>query len=109
MTIRKDLMINQGETYSASLFIEDDADAPVNLTGYSGASQMRRHPSALIAYNFNVVISGNAGIVTLSLSSQASTAMPAGRYVYDTKITDSQGKVTVICHGIAEVIAGVTR
>ena len=109
MTIRKDLTITQGETYSTSLPIKNANNNPVNLTGYTGASQLRRHPSALTAYNFSVTTSGNTGIVTLSLSTQDSAAIPDGRYVYDTKITDSLGKVTVVYNGIVDIIARVTR
>lgn len=109
MAVRRDLTINQGETYSINMFIEDDNDKPLDLTGYSGASQMRKHPSSLVAYDFNVVISEVAGIVTMSLSAVNSALIPAGRYVYDCKITDPDGKVTIISYGLSEVFAGVTR
>lgn len=109
MAIRRDLTINQGETYSVSLFIVDDNDLPLNLTGYTGASQIRRHPTSLTAYNFNVIITAIGGIVTMSLSAVGSAAIPAGRYVYDCKITDTNGKVTIIAFGLTEMIAGVTR
>ncbi len=108
MSIRRDLIINQGETYSISLFIEDDNDLPLDLTGYSGASQMRRHPTSLTAHDFNVIVSSQ-GIVTMSLSASESELIPSGRYVYDCKLTDPDNKITIITYGLVEVIPGITR
>lgn len=109
MSTRADLEINQGETYSISTTIEDDNDQIIDLTGYVGAAQMRKHYTSLTAYDFNVIISADQGLVTMSMSATQTNTIPSGRYVYDCEITDPDGKVTKILYGIVEVFPGVTR
>jgi len=45
----------------------------------------------------------------LNLTAAATANIAAGRYVYDTKITDQNSSVLRILEGIAEVSPSVTR
>lgn len=109
MAIRASIKIDQGEDYVEVINVTDDNDAVINLTGYSGAAQMRKHFTSLTAYSFNVSISPLVGTVTLSMSANSTSSIPAGRYVYDCELTDQYGKKTRLVEGIATVTPRVTR
>ena len=58
---------------------------------------------------FSTAINSNTGSITLNLTAAVTANIPAGRYVYDTKITDQNSSVLRILEGIAEVSPSVTR
>lgn len=110
MAIKGNIIIDQGSDFQSSITVADDAGDPVNLTQYTGASQMRKHYSSTTAYNFNVTISGNTGVVTLSMNAATTANIAAGRYVYDCELTDTvTGTVSRIVEGIVTVTPNVTR
>lgn len=109
MAIKANLIIDQGADYETSINVTDDDDAVINLTGYTGAAQMRKHYTSVSYYSFNVSISGPQGIVTLTMSSNTSASIPAGRYVYDCELTDTQGKTSRLVEGIVTITPNVTR
>lgn len=109
MAIKANLIIDQGSTYQTSVNVTDDDDNPINLSGYTAAAQMRKHYTSVTSYAFTTSISPLIGVVTLSMSSNTTNSIPAGRYVYDCELTDSNGTISRLIEGIVTVTPGVTR
>lgn len=110
MAIKANLIIDQGADFETRINVTDDYNAAINLTGYSGVAQMRKHYTSLTYYSFTVQANSANGEVVLSLSANASNNIPAGRYVYDCELTDSAtGKKSRLVEGIVTITPQVTR
>ena len=108
MAIKGNLIIDQGASFETTINVTDDEDTPVDLSGYTGAAQLRKHYTSLTSTAFTVAITGATGEVTLSMSANTTANIAAGRYVYDCEITN--GSVTTrIIEGIVTVTPQVTR
>lgn len=105
--MRVNLLINQGETFQTTFTVLDGDEIRV-LTGYTAASQMRKHYSSNSAVAFGTTVNGVAGTITLSLSATQSANMDPGRYMYDCIIT-SNNVTTRVFEGTVTLNAGVTR
>ena len=109
MAIKANLIIDQGTTFSTSVDITDENDLPINITGYTGSAQIRKHYTSSSSTPFAVTVSGLDGVVTLSLTSTQTGALVAGRYVYDVELTNSSNVISRIVEGIVTVTPQVTR
>jgi hypothetical protein len=82
------IVIEKGTDFSTNFKLKKDG-APINLTGYTFSSKLRKHHSSTTAYNFSV--SGKSpltsGIITVGMASSITSTIPSGRYVYDVLIT----------------------
>lgn len=107
MSIRADFTIEQGTDFATVINLEED-DVPVDLTGYSGAAQLRRHYTSSTKYDFIVTVQSD-GTVTLGMNKVFTTTIPSGRYLYDCILTDPMDRSTKIVYGIVEIKGGVTR
>jgi len=103
--------LNQGETFSTSLTLDDAYGNPYNLTGFTVKSQARRsYYSANATINFVTNISdANNGIITLSANSAITANVPAKTLVYDVFIKDSSNNVTRVLEGQIFVSPAVTK
>ena len=108
MAIKVNLVIDQGTDYTTDINVSDDNDNPENLTGWSGAAQMRKFYTSATAYPFNVTVQPY-GVVTLAANSTVTGSMTAGRYVYDCELTSPSGKVSRLVEGIVTITPQVTR
>jgi hypothetical protein len=110
MAVKANIVIEQGTSFETSVNVLDDNDVAVNLTGYTGAAQMRKHYSSSNAHNFTVSITAATGLVSLSMTANTTGNITAGRYVYDCELTKtSDGTVSRVIEGIATVTPQVTR
>jgi hypothetical protein len=109
MAIKANLIIDQGSTYSTVLNLTDDDDAIIDLTGYTGAAQIRKHYTSSANTPFTVSISPLDGAVTLSLTATQTANLVAGRYVYDVELTSASNVVSRVVEGIVTVTPQVTR
>ena len=109
MATKANLVVDQGATYSTSITITDDNDNIYDLTGYTGAAQMRKHYTSSNATSFSVSLDSALGVVTLALTATQTANLTAGRYVYDVEITSSSNVVSRILEGIVTVTPNVTR
>ena len=94
------ITINTGEYFSRDFYL-DDSNGPLDLTGYTAASQVRKHPESLnAAATFNVGFIDRAnGRVRISLKSSDSVDIKPGRYVWDMMFTDTTGKKSIVIEG----------
>jgi hypothetical protein len=109
MAIKANLQIDQGADFSTEIDVLDDAGEVVDLTGYSGAAQMRKHYTSSTSTNFTVAVNAPAGTVTLSMNAVTSANVTPGRYVYDCELTSSSNVVSRLVEGIVTVTPQVTR
>lgn len=105
------LFIDQGSDYSAIVTVEDTFGNPMDLTDFEVESQMRKSFSSTTAYDFLANIAEPLeGKVRIALSSQMSTDIPAGRYLYDIFIINpTTNKRKRVVQGIAVVDPQITQ
>lgn len=110
MAAFSEITIEQGATFSTSVTVADIYNNPVNLSGYSASSQMRKSYYSSTAHNITAQVTGTAnGEVTLSMTAANTSILTPGRYVYDLIINDGANNITRVVEGIATVLPAVTR
>lgn len=108
MATKANLVIDQGSSFSTSIVLTDNDGVALNLTGYTGAAQIRKHYTSSTAVTFTVTIDALNGEVGLSLTSTQTAAIAAGRYVYDVELTIGS-LVSRVIEGIITVTPEVTK
>lgn len=109
MATKANIIIDQGTTFSTVINLTDDNGDPIDLTGYTGDSEMRKHYTSSNSTSFSVSLGGVDGTVTLSLTSAQTSNLTPGRYVYDVEVTSGANVVSRIVEGIVTVTPEVTR
>jgi len=109
MAVKANIIIDQGTDFTTTLNITDTDGNPVDLTGYTGAAQIRKHYSSSIAFDFEVATGNTSGEVVLSMNSSVSNTIPYGRFVYDCELTDAGGNISRIVEGMVTISPQVTR
>lgn len=109
MATKANLVVDQGTTFSTTLNLTDDNGDPLNLTGYTANSQIRKwYSSVAPAAVFTASINTTSGVITLDLSANQTSSLVAGRYVYDVEINDGMA-ISRVVEGIVTVTPQVTR
>lgn len=110
MATVKNLVIDQGSHFFVTVVISDELENPLNLSGYTVRSQLRKSYGSNTYTTISTVISSaSAGEITLSLTNTQTSALRSGRYVYDVEIVSSGNIVTRVLEGIITVTPEVTR
>lgn len=105
----QNIFIDQGTTFSLSLAVNDQSGDLKDLTGYTVAAQMRKSYYTNTAINFTAAVSlPEDGEVTISLTAVQTSAIKAGRYVYDIEIT-GDGETLRVLEGIVVINPEVTK
>ena len=93
-----------------------ETNSPTNLTGFTIASSIRKHPAAKRGEAFEAtIINAAAGKIRLGMSGIKSRQLAdegffrTGRYVYDVVVTDSASERTKVLEGTVLVNIGVTK
>lgn len=108
MATKANLIIDQGSTFSTTIDLTDQNDEGIDLTGYTGAGQIRKTYTSSSYTNLTIAI-GASGQVTLSLTPAQTANLVAGRYLYDVELTSSGGVVTRVVEGIVTVNPQITK
>ncbi len=102
-----DKAITRGDDWSQNFQFKQN-DAPMNITGWTFAAQMRTQPEAPDAVTILVTpVDASIGVVRLSLS-DAQTAVLRGVYLWDLERTVSGVRDTAV-GGKIIVNADITR
>ena len=109
MALKANLLIDQGSSYNTTLMLTTETDEAMDLSGYTGAAQVRKHYTSSNSSAFSVDLNTSTGTVTLSMSANTTANLVAGRYVYDVEIISGSGNVTRVVEGIVTVTPNVTR
>tara|TARA_E500000178_G_C16862055_1_gene680231 strand:+ start:45 stop:377 length:333 start_codon:yes stop_codon:yes gene_type:complete len=104
------IFIDQGADFTTTVTVTDSNGDAVSLVGYSAAAQIRKSYSSSTSTAFTTSISNaSGGEITITLSDTQTTALEAGRYLYDVLITASGGDKTRVVEGQVTVNPSVTR
>jgi len=105
------LIIDQGVDFSQTFNLESTStDAALNLTGYTGASQLRKHSGSKSSYQFTVSFPDREnGQIKLALSDNITNRIKPGRYIYDVILTSSGGLKERVVEGSVLVREGATK
>ena len=108
---KANITVEQGTDFSTTLTVEDENGNATNLTGYTGAAQIRKHFTSNTATDFTVSFGSprTSGEITLSLSRTQTANIADGRYVYDVEITNAANTRSRLVQGIVTVTPQVTR
>jgi len=87
------ITLNTGEYFSRDFYLDTINGTPLNLSGYTAASQMRKHPESVNATaDFNVGFIDRAnGRIRVSLATTTTRLVKPGRYVWDMMFTEAPG------------------
>lgn len=107
MAQKLNIVIDQGTSFYTTFNVNDDAGNPIDLTGYIGSSQLRKHYTSSNATPFTVTMD-SSGTVQLSMTSNVTSSLTAGRYVYDVEVYDGSNTSRLV-EGIVTVTPQVTR
>lgn len=109
MALYTDIAIDQGSTYTGRIPVVDSNGLPVDLTAFSSRGQIRKSYESTSAVDFTTDISDpESGVINLALSAATTSAIKAGRYLFDVEIFDSTTVIRV-SEGQVHVSARVTQ
>ncbi len=109
MALKANITIDQGTSFATTIDVTDEDGNIVNLAGFTGAAQMRKHYTSVTSTSFTVSINAALGAVSLIMTANVTNSIAPGRYVYDCELTDTTGTVSRLVEGIVTVTPGVTR
>lgn len=110
MATISNLFVDAGSTYSNVISVAATNGAPLNLTGYTVKSQMRKSYQSSTAFAFTAsVYDAINGKIRLQLTPSESEAIPAGRWLYDVEITSPSGTKTRVIEGIVTINPQITQ
>jgi hypothetical protein len=106
-----DFFIDQGSDWSAILTFNNSDGTPRDFTNCTVGGQMRKGygSTTYTAINCTFPAPVTSGKVKLALTNATSSAMKAGRYVYDVELTDSFNAKSRLVEGIITITPEVTR
>ena len=122
------LTINAGATFNQTFELENsDSSSPLDLTGYTLSSKMKKHGHkwsaslrgsvGVTTFNYqstgittftSSIVSAINGQIKIGLSSITTAEIIPGRYQYDVLVTDGVGMVTRVIEGSVLVREGVS-
>jgi hypothetical protein len=109
MGTKVNIVIDQGTDFATTVSLTNTAGSQLDLTGMAAASQIRKTFTSSNATAFATALANNNGTLTLSMNNSTTSALSAGRYVYDVELTDSSGIKSRILEGMVTVTPEVTK
>lgn len=105
------LYMDQGSDYSTVITVRSATGVPLDLTGYTAASQIRKSFSSSQYYTFACeLLSPTEGKLRISMSATDTEQIAPGRWLYDVEITQtSTGKRKRVVEGIVTLTPQITR
>ena len=105
----RNLTFNARENFREDLELTSTGGGPVNLTGYSAASHIRKHTASSSFTAITVGITSAAdGKLSLSLTDTQTSLLKPGRHVYDVLLTKPSGGKLIAVEGTALVRPGIS-
>ena len=104
----QNLVVDQGTSFEITVNVTLDDGSEKDLTDYTVSSQIRKSYYTNTYTDFTTAKVDLTGEITLSLTPTQTSALKAGRYVYDVEISSTEETVRII-EGIVTVTPEVTR
>jgi len=103
------LVLEQGVDFQATFTIRNTNNAPLNLTGYTGISSIRKHPTSSTSYPLTLSFPDRInGKIVVSMGFTATDSIEGGRYVYDVILISPNSYRTRAVQGNVLVTPGVS-
>ena len=104
------ISINSGTNFYRDFYLDDVNGNSIDLTGYTGKSEVRKHPESVgAATTFSLTfVDRPNGRIRLTLSDQQSKKIKPGRYCYDVMFTDTSNKKSIVIEGNILVSPDIT-
>ena len=112
MATIKNLVIDQGATFTTTIVLSDALGNLLDLTDYATYASLRKSYASITAVDLNATRNPTftTGEITLSMTAAETAALRPGRYVYDVDIVSTDDdSVTRVVEGIVTVNPGVTK
>ena len=111
MATISNLYIDQGTDYSSIITVKSATGAPLDLTGYSAKSQIRKSYNSTQAFDFTCeIIDALKGKLRISLLASINEQMKPGRWLYDIEITQTEtGRKKRVVEGIVQITPQITK
>lgn len=111
MAQKRDLTIDKGSSFRATVTVFDLQNQPIDLSSYDINGQIRKnYVSDEILLSFQTFKDTDAvdGVFEISLSASATASVNSGSYVYDIQIQDNLNVFRVL-EGSVKITPRVTR
>lgn len=110
-----DVYIEQGATFNLALVWRDNANALVNLTGYTARMQVRKRITDAVPLldlnttNGKITLGGTAGTIAITANAAQTAALTDKQGVYDLELVAADGTVVRLLQGDVTISPEVTR
>jgi len=93
-----------------TLWQDETKTTPTDLTGASGACQVRTKLGGDLLGDALVELGGDTGVVTVTIPAAVSAAWSAKQRaaVFDVELTDADGTISRLCSGSLDILPNVT-
>lgn len=110
-TFHHDLYINQGASFSAEIYLEDNDGQPFDLTDYDARSVIKQHiKSETISAAFDCTIDDYlSGIILISLTPEQTDLLEKETYLYDMILENVSGTKHKVMEGIVYISRKITE
>ena len=108
MATQKNIVIDQGTTFSENVTAKDSTGSVKDLTGYTTTAQLRKSYYSSSSTDFTIAQVDATGVITISLTAAQTGNLKAGRYVYDVESASASETIRVV-EGIVTVTPQVTK
>lgn len=103
------LVLEQGVDFQATFTIRNQNNTPLNLTGYSGISLVKKHSSSSVSYPFTLSFPDRLnGKIIVSMDYNLTSQIEPGRYVYDVVLISPNSYRSRAVQGNVLVTPGVS-
>ena len=111
MANQVELYCDQGTDFSYALDLSNDDDTPLNVTGYTFTSSIRKsfYSSGVTANLTVTILNAAGGNVQISMNAATTANIKAGRYLYDVKMINDTSVVSRVIEGIITVYPQITK
>lgn len=103
------ITIEQGADFSSTFTITNSDGTVYNLLNNTAVAKVKKFPESTTSYDFSTSITVSTGKITLTMSDDITSTIPAGRYYYDILITNTvTGLKTRVIEGMVFVSASIS-
>lgn len=102
------IVIQKGTDFEETFALTAEDGLGLNLTGFSAAAKLKKHPTSTTSYNFNTVITIADSTIKIIMADTVTSTLPSGRCYYDLVITSSGGVISKVIQGTALIEESVT-
>lgn len=103
------ITIEQGADFASTFTISNFDGTVYNLLNNSAIAKLKKFPESETSYSFSASITVSTGQVTISMTDDITSSIPAGRYYYDILLTNNvTGLKTRVIEGMAFISAAIS-